>query len=114
MGIVNTDELDTQYTDIDLNSTGTTAIASVPSDDVTDGMHVMGVYLKNGGSTAEVQLEVTDGSKTSVLAVPGAGNNLTFEGDVALSKDDTLQINVTTVEGSAQTNTAAVSRGNRA
>lgn len=114
MGIATTDELKTEYTDIDLNSTGTTDLYTIPSDDVTDGAVIEGVYLKNGGGAAVVQLEVTDGSSTAVLT-PGqsGGDSITFTGGILLGGSDKLQANVTTAEGSSQTNTAAVGRGNR-
>jgi hypothetical protein len=94
------------YTDIDLNSTGTTEIHSSDADS-----EVSGVFLENGGSTAEVNLEVTDGTDTAVLAQPGAGSSIEFGETIYIGKDDSLQINVTTAEGSAQTNTAVVFKG---
>lgn len=90
------------FTSIDLNSTGTTTIW-----DPVSGKAV-GVYMNNGGATAEVQLEVTDGTNTAVLDVPGAGTNLEFGNEASLASSDSLQINVTVAEGSAQTNTAVV------
>lgn len=94
------------YTSIDLNDTSTTSTIFDPLEG-----RATGVYLKNGGSTAEFQLESTDGSSTAVLAVPGAGNNLEFGNEVHLDNDDSLQINVTTAEGSSQTNTCVVFYG---
>ena len=102
---LNTVDAKVDYTDIDLNSTGTTDIYD-PGEDAT----VYGVFLENGGSTAEVNLEATDGTDTAVLAQPGAGNDVEFGDTVVLGGGDKLQINVTTAEGSAQTNTAVVLR----
>lgn len=97
------------YTSIDLNSTGTTAIYN-PTDEAV----VHGVYLQNGGGTAVVQLEVTDGTDTAVLT-PGqtGGEGIDYTGPLGLDSDETLQTNVTTAEGAAQSNTAAVSRGEK-
>lgn len=94
------------FTSIDLNDTSTTSTIFDPING-----RATGVYMENGGTTAEVQLEVTDGSNTAVLAVPGAGNNLEFSGEIHLDKSDSLQINVTTAEGSSQSNTAVVFTG---
>jgi len=105
MADLNNDNQSAEYTSIDLNSTGATTVYD-PSDD----SEVSGVYLNNGGSTAEVQLEATDGSDTSILAVPGAGNSLEFSGTALLDSGDSLQINVTTAEGAALTGTAVVFR----
>ena len=103
---LNTTEADVGFTEIDLNDTNTTSTVYDPN---TDG-EIYGVFMENGGSTAEVQLEVTDGTDTAVLAVPGAGNDLAFSETIRISTTESLQINVTTAEGAAQTNTAAVSR----
>lgn len=94
---------DAKFTDIDLNTSGATTIY-----DQSHGNTISGVYMKNGGSTAEVELQVTDGSNTATLAVPGAGTNLSFEGVIECASADSLQIDVTTKEGSSQTNTAVV------
>lgn len=102
---LNTTEADVSFTEIDLNATGTTTIY----DPNTDG-EVFGTFLENGGSTAEVQLEVTDGTDTAVLSNPGAGDGVSFGETIRLSPTESLQINVTTAEGAALTNTAAVSR----
>lgn len=96
------------YTSIDLNATGTTEVHNPTTDS-----HVVGVWLENSGSTAVVQLEVTDGTSTAVLTpAQTAGDGIDFSADIALDADDTLQINVTTAEGSALTGTAAASRSN--
>lgn len=99
-------DADVEYTDVDLNASGTTTVYDGNTQTV-----IYGVFLKNGGSTAVVQLEVTDGTDTAVLT-PGqtAGDGISFTGPIALNRNEALQANVTTVEGSAQTNTAAVSR----
>ena len=102
---LNAVDANTEYTTVDLNATGTTSIYA-PSSDAT----VYGVYLENGGSTAELQLEATDGSDTVILSNPGAGEGLSFSDMHALGGDQTLQVNVTVAEGAAQTNTAAVFR----
>lgn len=95
---------DTVFTAVDLNSGGTTTVAD-PSNDA----RVPSVHLTNGGSTAVVVLEVTDGTDTVVLT-PGqtAGDNIAYQTDVMLDENESLQVNVTTPEGAAQTNTAAV------
>lgn len=95
------------YTTVDLNATGTTAL--LDRDTAAD---VWGVYLRNGGSTAEVSLEITDGSNTATLADNrgSAGANIEFDGPLELAASETLQANVTTAEGSAQSNTAVVIR----
>lgn len=101
---LNYSDSDATYTSIDLNDTSTTSTIYDPSTDA----EVSGVYMQNGGTSAEVQLEVTDGTDTSVLAVPGAGNSLEFGDTISLGDGDSLQINVTTAEGTAQANTAVV------
>lgn len=95
------------YTTVDLNATGATTVFA-PSHDAT----VHGVHLTNGGSTAVVQLEITDGTDTVVLT-PGqsAGGNIDVDRPLPLDGDNALQINVTTAEGSALTATAAVPVG---
>jgi hypothetical protein len=92
-----------KYTSVDLNTVATTDLYS-PSN---DGM-VYGVYLLNGGSSAEVDLVVTDGSSTATLQENGAGANMAFGDTLLLGSGDTLQADVVTKEGSAQTNTAVV------
>lgn len=92
----------TSFTSIDLNTADATTIYNPIRGTVS------GVYMKNGGSTAEVELQVTDGSNTATLAVPGAGNNLEFSGDIFVDKGVSVQIDVTTKEGSSQNNTAVV------
>lgn len=100
---------DTNYTSIDLNATGTTTILN-PSREAT----VYSVHMENGGSTAEVNVEVTDGTDTAVVAQPGAGANVEFTGPVVIPSGETLQVNVTTAEGAAQSNTCLVTRGEQA
>jgi len=91
------------YTDVDLNSTGTTTLLS-PSTDV----QISGVYLLNGGTSAEVDLEITDGTDTATLSEGSGGGNVTFGDTTILGAGDSLQITVQTAEGAAQTNTAVV------
>lgn len=95
-----------QYTTVDLNATGTTTVYDPDFDAV-----VHGVFMDNGGATAEYQLEVTDGTDTAVLADLSAGAMLEFDADVALDAGQLLQVNVTTVEGSSLTETCAASAG---
>lgn len=94
-------------TGIDLNTTGTTDVY----DPSTEAL-VHGVYMRNGGGTAVVRLEVTDGTNTAVLT-PGqsGGEGIAFGDTIALDSGQKLQVNVTTAEGSSQTNDAVVSRG---
>lgn len=94
------------YTTVDLNDTSGTTDLFDPSGDAT----VYGVYLRNGGSSAVVNLEVTDGSDTAtVVNNRGSGGADIALGDtLALGNGDKLQVNVTTAEGSAQSNTAVV------
>ena len=94
------------YTDIDLNTNAATEIYNHDGDAA-----IYGVYMENGGSTAEVNLEVTDGTDTAVLAQPGAGGSVEFGETVVFDNPESLQINVTTVEGAAQTNTCVVFHG---
>lgn len=97
------------FTDVDLNTDATT--------DVLNNSRQTKVYrveLPNGGSTADIQLEITDGSNTHILDNPSAGNAISFTDTIVIDADETLQVNVTTVEGSAQTDTCYVSRGNQA
>jgi hypothetical protein len=89
------------YTSIDQNSTGSTTVY----DPTGDG-EVTGVFLENSGSTAELALEVTDGTDTARLAEPGAGNRLAFGETIRLGIGDSLQVNVLVAEGTAQTETA--------
>lgn len=106
MADLNQDNQDCEYTDIDLNDTSTTSTVYDSSGDAK----ISYVTLNNGGGSADVQLEVTDGSSTVVLANPSAGNGFEFTSTLYLSAGDSLQVNVTTAEGSAQTNTCVVSR----
>ena len=96
----------TDYTTVDLNADATTDLYD-PSRAAT----VWAVHLQNGGGTAVVQLEVTDGSNTAVLT-PGqaAGDGIDYAQVLELAASEKLQANVTTVEGGAQTNTAVVLR----
>lgn len=95
------------YTTVDLNATGTTTLF-----DADSAADVWGVYLRNGGGTAEVSLEVTDGSNTArVVDNEGsAGAGIEFTGPLQLAAAEDLQANVTTAEGTAQTNDAVVIR----
>lgn len=94
-----------EYTDVDLNTDATTEIFSPSHNEQA----VERVEMPNGGSTAEVALEVTDGTTTYTLASSGSGGDaVSFAGTLPLTDGETLQINVTTVEGSAQTDTAGV------
>lgn len=97
----------TDYTTVDLNATGTTAVYSSDS-----AAMVYGVYLRNGGGTAVVSLEVTDGTDTATLADNrgSGGANIAFGEELELAASETLQVNVTTAEGVAQSNTAVVFR----
>lgn len=97
------------FTDIDLNDTSTTSTIYNPSVPTT----VYGVFLEQGGGTSEIQLELTDGSDTVVLDEKGAGENLSFQNMLVLSKAESLQIDVTTAEGSAQSDTAGVCHAER-
>lgn len=92
------------YTTVDLNTNATTDLYD-PSTDA----EISGVFLQNGGSTAVVQLEVTDGTDTAVVTPGQAGGDGIDMGDtISLGASDKLQANVTTVEGAAQSNTAVV------
>lgn len=95
-----------QYTDVDLNATGTTTILSPGAD-----VRVFGVFMEHGGSTAEVNLEVTDGTNTAVISQPGAGGNIGGGDTLALDANNELQVNVTTAEGAALTGTVVVLTG---
>jgi len=95
-----------QYTDVDLNATGTTTVCDVDGD-----VRVYGAFGENAGSTAAFNLEATDGTDTAVLSQPGAGNNLELDGPVAIDNETDLQINVTTAEGSDLTMTVVTFPG---
>lgn len=99
---------DAQYTSVDLNATGTTTIF-----DGDEKVLITGVHLRNGGGTAVANLEVTDGSDTATLVNNrgSGGSDIHYENTFALARNDDLQINVTTAEGAAQSNTAVVLRG---
>lgn len=92
---------DTVFTDVDLNTDATTTLADPDSD-----ARVPAVYVPNSGSTADIQLEVTDGTDTVVVDNPAAGDPIEHEVDVLLDEGESVQVNVTTVEGSAVTSTA--------
>jgi len=95
-----------EFSDIDLNANATTTVYDGDTRAI-----VYGVYLRNGGSTAVARLEVTDDTDTATLTPgQGGGDSIEFTGPIVLNRSEQLQVNVTTVEGSAQTNTAAVSR----
>lgn len=91
------------YTDVDLNTTGTTSLYKPANDGI-----VYGVYLLNGGSSAEVDIEITDGTDTATLQENGAGVNADFGNTLLVGSDQTIQATVQTAEGSAQTGTAVV------
>lgn len=100
----------TNYTSIDLNTNATTDIV-----DTSRQTKVYSVHMLNGGSSAVAQLEVTDGSSTGVLTQgQSAGDTISFTGPIVVPSGETVQINVTTVEGAAQSNTCLVTRGNQA
>lgn len=94
------------FTSVDLNATGTTTIY-----DADANAKVYGVYMDHGGSTAEVQLEATDGTNTAKIDEPGAGNDLAVGDTLALDPSTDLQVNVTTAEGAALTGTVVVMPG---
>lgn len=97
------------YSDVDMNDASAQDIYD-PSAPAT----VYGVWLENSGSTADVELQVTDGSSTVDLTnLQGGGSDLRFTDTVTLSKGDKLRINVDTAEGSSQTDTAAIARVER-
>lgn len=98
-----------EYTSINLNPASTPTATTVynPADLAT----VYAVDLANGGSSAEVRLQVTDGTNTAVIAEPAAGAALHVAADRVLSAGDELQVVVETAEGSSLTETAGVSRG---
>ena len=103
--VVDGEDRGVEYTDIDMNADSTTTIYN-PGTDAA----VYGVYLTVSGSTAEFDLEVTDGSSTEVLESVGGGSNLRFTDDIVLGESDSLQIDITTVEGTTQSDTCAVFR----
>lgn len=92
------------YTSVDLNTAATTTIYS-PSN----GAQLGSVYLDNGGGTADLRLEVTDGTSTAVLADPSGGAAIEFTDSMYLGSSDSVQVVVETAEGSALTETAFVS-----
>lgn len=93
------------YTDIDLNTSGTTTLYDGNAQAI-----VTGVYLQNDGTSAVVRLEMTDGTDTAVLTPDQtAGDGIAFDGPLHIEKAQNLQANVATVEGGAQTNTAVAS-----
>jgi len=103
--ILNNSDSTGEYTSIDQNTTGTTTVYNPDTD-----AEVTGVYLDNPGSTAELALEVTDGTDTARLADPGAGNALSVGDSYRIGDTDSLQVNVLTAEGTAQSATAVVLR----
>lgn len=95
-----------EYTSIDLNTTGTTTVYDGDREAI-----IHGVYAENSGGTLEVQLEITDGTDTTVLTLDqGAGDGIAFETELELDPSNDLQLNVTTGEGAIETTTAAVIR----
>lgn len=96
------------YSSVDLNTVATTDVY-----DPTEDAEVHAVHLANSGSTAVVQLEVTDGTDTAVLTQgQAAGDGIAWEpGTYGLEAGEKLQANVTTAEGSSLTGTAAASVG---
>lgn len=99
-------DLGTTFTSIDLNTAATTTVYN-PATDAELG----GVHMAHGGSTAEVRLEITDGTNTAVLSDPGAGAPIHFSDDLQLDAGESLQIVVEVTEGAALTETAAASGG---
>lgn len=92
------------YTQIDLNATGTTTIYD-PEHDAT----VQGVHLENAGSSADVHLEVTDGTTTvDLTTAQTAGDAIRYVDPTPLDSDNLLQVNVLSAEGSSLTSDAAV------
>lgn len=91
-----------EFTTVDLNATGTTTLADPDSD-----ARLPAVYVPNGGSTADIQLEVTDGADTVVVDNPAAGEAIEHETDVLIDAGQSVQVNVTTAEGTALSETAA-------
>lgn len=104
---VKSENRDVEFTDVDLNDNATTEVYNPGKE-----AHVYFVKMENTGSTAQAQLELTDGSSTAVLTTTqSAGDDIAWTVGMALGPDDKLQVNVTTVEGSALAGTVAVSRG---
>lgn len=93
---------DVVYTTVDLNATGTTTVYD-PDTDAT----VERIQVPNGGSTAEFDVEVTNGSDTVVLESSGGGNAITIADPLPLNGAQSVQVNVTAAEGGALTETAA-------
>lgn len=96
---------DTVYTSIDLNTAATTTVYDPTTEAEVDGIH-----LNHGGSTAELRLEVTDGTNTAVIQDAAAGDPIHYPEPLHLNSDDSLQVVVEVVEGASLTETAAVSR----
>jgi len=105
MANLNTTDSTAVYTSIDLNTAATTTLYD-PDEDA----EISGVFLPNGGSTAEVSLEVTDGTDTGTLAQSGAGGAIEFGDTIRIGEADSIQLTVTTVEGAALSETATVLR----
>ena len=92
------------YTDIDENATGATTVLDPTADTV-----VTGVYADNGGSSAIMLLEVTDGTNTATITPDqSGGDGVAFHDRLELPNSQSLAINVTTAEGSGLSETAAV------
>jgi len=95
---------DTIFTTVDLNTAATTTVANPTGD-----ARVPAVHLAHGGSTAELRLEVTDGTDTAVLADPAAGDPVHYETETMLDEGESLQVVVEVTEGGALSETAAAS-----
>lgn len=107
MGIAATDDLDSVFVSVDTTSTGANTVYTPPASGSVTQALVYGVYTESDISTGALALEVTDGSTTIDLSVPGAGNEIAFGNTVALNRGDTLQINVVTSEAATTTNAVA-------
>lgn len=103
MANLNTTDSAAVYESIDLNTTGPTTLYSPDTD-----AELTGVYLPNSGSTAEVSLEITDGTDTGTLTASGAGGTIEFGDTIRIGQSDSVQLNVTTAEGAALTETATL------
>lgn len=99
----------TEYTSIDLNTNQTQDVLAK-----SEPVRVYYVKLTNNGTTAVVDLEVTDGSTTvKVVDNSSGGNNIEKTTEFVLDSGEKLQTNVTTKEGSSQTDDLVVSFENR-
>lgn len=90
-------------TTVDFNTDATT-----PIYEPTTSATVRRVEVPNSGSTAEFDIEATDGSNTVVLASSGAGGSVSITNPIPLDGSWSLQLDVTTVEGGALSETAFV------